>query len=738
MKRGEFKGSSIAISLEGKTPVLPKGVKVTNISLQNPVSNLDWEYLEFTNSKVFSPAAEAFNTLENRYTNAIPGTTEYKEFWSEERRRCIEGYEVDNIRISGEHYFYLNYCQIDKYDEASKTKQLGFPNFTLMDYYWFLELEKCEYPERFGLDDSERKGIILAKARRKGWSFKNAAGLAWKYTFFKKSYCIIASYLKDYAEATFKMTSQMLNFLNEYTEFRHPRLVDKQNEIESGWILKHNGQDIKKGYRSVIKTMTFKDSGFKSVGKSATRMIFEEAGLFENLIQAYTASEPLFREGTNMIGIPIIFGTGGDMDKASQDFHKMFYNPGKYGLAEYSNIYDENVEGKCGLFIDEMWYRPGNFAIEGTIYKGVDANGNPNRWAAEVSLDRERAQKMGAKKRAYTELITQKCKTPKEAFMVPDGNIFPTQELYNRLARLKSEDHYKAIGTQGRLFFSDSKLAINGVEFAPDFKLSPIHSFPLKDSDEREGCIVIYEPPIEVDGQVPPGLYIIGHDPFAVDSEEAESLGATFVLKTTKYLKHGFNEIVAAYVGRPSGGNSMGQYNLELEKLSHFYGNAKIMFENDRGSVLDHFTKRKKLHLLADEPGTVLTKLTGKKWQGTRIKGCSMGSEKMKQQGELYVYDWLLQERGKNNEDRVIYNLDLIPDVGLLEELIRYSRDGNYDRVSALFQVVIALEDNYNKYAEEINVVKAGRLDFLTKNKNLFQYSDEIYKAENFSRRERS
>lgn len=719
MRRGEFKTNSIAISLENTTPSLPKDVKVTVASMQNPVSNLDWEYLHFVNSKVFSPAATAFKKLDRKYTNAIPGTTEYKDFWAEERRRCLDGYEVEGIRISGEHYFYLNYCQIDKYDEDTKTKQLDFPNFTLMDYYWFLELEKCEYPEKHGLPEGQRKGIILAKARRKGWSFKNAAGLAWKYTFFKKSYCIIASYLKDFAEATFKMTLQMLNFLNEYTEFRHPRLVDKQTEIESGWVLKQNGQDIKKGYRSVIRTMTFKDSGHKSVGKSATRMIFEEAGLFENLIQAYTASEPLFREGTHMIGIPIIFGTGGDMDKASQDFHKMFYNPGKYGLAEYKNIYDENTEGKCGLFIDEMWYRPGNIAIEGKIYKGVDDQGNPNRWAAEVSLDRERMDKSGGKKRAYTDLVTQKCKTPKEAFMVPDGNIFPTAELYNRLARLKSDDNYKAIETPGKLFFSDGPLAINGVEFAVDFNLKPIHSFPLRDSDEREGAFVMFEPPIEVDGEVPKGMYIIGHDPFAVDSEEAESLAATYVLKTTKYMSHGYNQIVAAYIGRPSGGNSMGRYNIELEKMSQYYGNAKIMFENDRGSVLEHFTKRKKLHLLADEPGTVLTKISGKKWQGTRIKGCSMGSEKMKQQGELYVYDWLLQERGKNEEGRLIRNLDLIPDVGLLEELIRYNRDGNFDRVSAFFQLIIALEDNFNKYEEELKT-RDGRLDFLTKNRTLF------------------
>lgn len=70
-------------------------------------------------------------------------------------------------------------------------KQLDFPDFLLMDYYWFLELEKNENPGRYGLPLHEKKGMIVAKARRKGWSFKNAAGLAWKYSFFKRGLTVL-------------------------------------------------------------------------------------------------------------------------------------------------------------------------------------------------------------------------------------------------------------------------------------------------------------------------------------------------------------------------------------------------------------------------------------------------------------------------------------------------------------------------------------------------------------------
>ena len=713
---------------------IPDGFKISNHGIKNPVANLSWPWLFFTDSSVFSPAAQAFEDNKNKYgegmyTEALPNTTEYYEFWKNERHRCLNGYEpiVDEepcgVRITGEHYFYLNYTLIDKHYKfnGEDVKKLGFPNFTSMDYYWFLELEKNENPVRYGIDAHHKKGMIMTKARRKGWSFKNAAGVAWKYTFFRKSYCIIASYGKDFAESTFRMTLTMLNFIDEHTEFRQPRLVNKKDEIEAGWIEKIGGYEIKKGSRSIIKTMTFRDSGYKSAGKSCTRMVFEEAGLFDNLIKAYNISEPLFREGNQKIGIPIIFGTGGDMDKFTQDFEKMFYNPKDYGLASYENIYDDDVIGSCGYFVDEMWYRPGPLIInDKVIVKDmVDSNGNPVRWAAEIDVDLERDTKLNKNRKTYIDEITQRPKTPKEAFLIADSNIFPTAELNHRISLLKSDDYYKIAGTPGELAFSEE-----GVKFIPNLKLQPINTFPLKAGEERTGCVVIYEDPkLDENGVIPKGLYIIGHDPFAVDSDEAQSLSATYVLKTHKYPHLGYDQIVAAYVGRPYGANSMQAVNTILEKLSIYYGNAKIMFENDRGSVLEYFAKRHKLHLLADEPGTVNTKSSDKRYRTSRLKGSSMGSAAKKQQGELYTTDFLLIERGSKVDGAVIRNLDMIPDLGLLEELVRYNRDGNFDRVSAFFQLMVYLNDDLQRIDKELQYTPLNRkskLDFLINNKTLF------------------
>lgn len=439
---------TIATIIEDEKSNVPEEVheQVTNLCLINPVENLGFDYLFFHDSSVFSPAAQQFRENEDKgipcYSTAIEGTTQYLKYWREQKDRCINGYEVGGVRISGEYYFYLNFCRIEKRvqrEDGTETKKLEFPDFLTMDYYWFLTLERAENPARYGLDPLEKKGIIMAKARRKGWSFKNAAGACWIYTFFKKSRVVIASELEDKAVNTFKMFKTMCNFLNEYTEFRTPRLKDTATEVKSGWVEKINGQNIEKGYLSEVKILTLKDNPDKSAGLSCTRFIFEEAGLINYLAKAYRFAEPTLRDGKIWIGIPIIFGTGGDMEGSTQDFADMFWEPEKYGLAAFRNQYELHpMEGKSGYFVDEMWYRPGCSYVDkdGKLHLSVDNNGNVKRWVAELDLDEERAKSVGGSKEDYDVLITQKCKTPSEAFLRPQGNVFPVAELKDIHLRL--------------------------------------------------------------------------------------------------------------------------------------------------------------------------------------------------------------------------------------------------------------------------------------------------------------
>ena len=69
------------------------------------------------NTNRIRPAALRF-LKHGAYTSFLPGTKDYYDFWDEERKRCLYGYTVDEgtedeLKVTGFHYFYLNYCPID-------------------------------------------------------------------------------------------------------------------------------------------------------------------------------------------------------------------------------------------------------------------------------------------------------------------------------------------------------------------------------------------------------------------------------------------------------------------------------------------------------------------------------------------------------------------------------------------------------------------------------------------------
>lgn len=153
-------------------------------------------------------------------------------------------------------------------------------------------------------------------------------------------------------------------------------------------------------------------------------------------------------------------------------------------------------------------------------------------------------------------------------------------------------------------------------------------------------------------------------------------------------------------------------------KLSLFYGEAKIYFENVRGNVKEYFEKKKSLKLLARQPVTLFNKKASHTSKFTATPyGYPMSSRQMKLDGLHYLRDWLMEER-ENRNGKIIRNLDLIRDRALLEELIAFDLEGNYDRVMGMIGCVVGLEETYNQYVEETHQeAKDQALSFLSNNR---------------------
>ena len=174
----------------------------------------------FVNTREFSYDAYTFMKT-GAYCSYPSGTYGYKEYWDEQTRRCMEGYSVGGIRITGPHYFYLNFLQIKattKDSSGLQRKVLTFPKFLDMDYYYFHEVEKARY---------EGLSIIVAKARRKGFSYKNSALAVHMYNFYRDSTSIIGAYLQEYSDSTMSMSLEMINFINKHTAWTKRKNPDR-------------------------------------------------------------------------------------------------------------------------------------------------------------------------------------------------------------------------------------------------------------------------------------------------------------------------------------------------------------------------------------------------------------------------------------------------------------------------------------------------------------------------------
>lgn len=703
---------------------------------------------KWLNSSVFREEAIKFQKNKT-YVSAPWGTPDWQEYWETQLDRCIKGYSVfeedgTEHKITGHHYFYLNFTQIqivleNEDDESAVAEKITQnPDFWDgdYDYFWSLEIarnglftkntqvpstseEKKEWnalQKQIRILKKELKGntknnkeyqelkkkrdkisqavldrlglkvkphldyldggyhMIVGKSRRKGYSYKDGAICANVYNTQRSAQIIIGAFEKKflYPKGTMGMASDYLNFLNEHTGWAKSRdYVDKVDHKRASYAEKRNGVTIEKGYQSEIFALTFKDNPDAARGKDGKIFLLEEAGAFPNLKDSFNAIVPALGAGRFITGQIIIFGTGGDMESGTVDYADMFYNPTAYRLMPFMNIWDENAENTtCGFFHPVTWNMEGFYDEQGNS----DIEG-----ATEFELDRRREKMEAASSSVIVEKHMQEFPfSPSEAFLTVSTNNFPVVELRNQLNKVRAEHLQIIKGTAVYLERKDGKVIAR-----PDLegKLKPIYNYKVK-QDDISGCTVVYEYPVD---NPPKGLYKIGFDPYSQD--EGTSLAAIYVYKSIHSGTYSKNIIVAEFVGRPQEADDVSRI---ASLLADLY-NAEIMHENEVSHVKNYFRRIKRLDQLAVQPDAVISKNV-KSSKVARVYGMHM-NDQLKDAGEKYIKDWLLEVRDYDENGNAILNLETIYSIGLLEELILYNRKGNFDRVMAFMQVMFQCQE---------------------------------------------
>lgn len=657
---------------------------------------------KFVNTNEYTKSAEHFKKF-GCYTKAHPlyDKLDFDAYWDEEERRCKEGYAVGGVRITGEHYTYLNYTQIrlTEYDKEkfqltenilknvtqSATKTTNFPDFWDGDYYYFHTVELCR---RIG------KHLCVGKARRKGYSYKNACIANHRLNFIPRSVTLLGAFDSGvlYPEGTMQMVVECRDFFNEHTDWaKRYELKDAEDHIKAGYTLR--GESTERGYKSQVMALSFFNRPGAARGKDATLVLFEEAGMFPNLEEAVIATDRTLRDGIFVTGILIVFGTGGGENNQWAPFEKIYYNPDSYNMITFDNVWDEGARGQSvGYFIPTYQNKPGF----------MDKDGNSMNKEAEAFEDKVREDKKANSPDPKTvdRYIAEEPKCPREAFSIANDNIFPTAKISDQLFKVRNNPDMKYLARHGMLVRDAGRVILRTNEeiSANGGKIHfPIKKFPLKLGSDVYGCTTEWEPPFkDITGRVPKYLYQIWHDPYGTDKDTKfltirDSLATAYVYqRTNNFTPSRGNRIVGSWVGRP---NTMDEYNEQLFLLAERY-NAEILFENNRGDVYGYAKRNQLLEYLADEPEMLWLREIANKMG--RNKGLHI-NDKLKATGAIYLRDMLTEVIGHNaTTGQTVIFLDYIYDEALLEELLKWNSKGNFDRVSALIVGMFHIKERQN------------------------------------------
>ena len=692
------------------------------------------------------------------YNNDPANSPDWFEFWREERRRCIYGHEVGGARITGDNYFYLNYCPIQKADDPNRrntTKVKDFPDFWDGDYNYFwsrqiardgvvrawmrVKSPESEIREEEDRIDSlpekqqveERKkyldkinlyvnivpenleggyDMIVGKSRRKGYSYKNASLAACNFFCRPDSYTMFMAYEKKYLypKGIYNMTTNYITFVNENTAWSMPSdVVNRQDHIRSSYIEVKNGIKLEKGFKSEIQAISFKDNPQAGVGKDCYDIIGEEVGAWGvpgGLRATLSAMAPSVSAGALKTGMITLFGTSNDIEKGTVDFASMHERPLANKFLPFYDVWGDYPEKVEGFFHPTHWNMEGHYDKQG--------NSDLESATSAEKINRDRLKNNGATSVELQNRLREHPLNSAEAFSIISMNNFPVLELKAQLNKVKAQNLQEVKGTPVKLYYDGAEVKAKRIL---DGNIQPIISYNNLPID-KSGCVMVYEEPVN---NAPPGLYKIGYDPVRQDT--GTSLAAICVYKSVHIGSMYHSILVAEYIGRLESPDDIDHL---AEKLAVYY-NTTIMHENEVTGVKNYFRRIKRLDLLAQQPDAVISKNV-KKSKVARVYGCHM-NDQLKDAGERYVKEWLLTVLDYDDNGDPIRVIDRIYSIRLLEECISYHRKGNFDLLSAMFMCLFQVqEEAIDKEYSENNQNKAAKMlldmmgDMHRKNKRSF------------------
>lgn len=589
---------------------------------------------------------------------------------------------LHKVRITGDHYNYLNYGRIERAPNEKERKQLdkegrfkvntveGFPRFWDGDY-WNFKIDE--------LIANNNCNLCKAKARRKGFSYKRGSQAANTINANKNVTVTLAADQMDYLTekgATSYMVKVNLDWYEDKTYWRRGYLSENFDKgIELGYKKSKEGQKAF-GFRSKLLSVAIGKNESAAVGKKAIETDFEEAGKCPNLQKALDVMMSNSESGAMRIGTIRVYGTGGTKGANWEAFSNCFYNPGKNDMLPMENIWDANSRhAVCGFFFPQIW-----------DYEPFIEDGNSLLFASwKDDYDKKRGAEKEKNAGEYNIYVGQRANSPNEAFTNTQENIFHSPELTNHINAIKYDksNHFYEDGwyilDDGRVRFITKQECIERTIFGSDRFHEYITDVPHNSKTDVHGCIREFYSPIPNDGS----LYFISYDPYRVDKNKEEvstknSLASFQVwMRTNSKTPYMGKRLVASYCGRLDTMEAVDK----LVLYACLRWNCKVLYEAGTGELVTNFKKWGYRDKLLKDPSSYINRSV----DGPRITGYGIviGDGDIKLEGMRMVRDFLYEIVGKTSDDTPIYRFNQIYDISFLLELDRFIFGRNADRLSS-------------------------------------------------------
>ena len=596
-------------------------------------------------------------------------SSEYAAFFNFHKELCLDGFMMGDTYINPFLYWHLNFwhTEVDVIDERGRISQ-KYNNPLLRDNEWLVttEIDRAQ---------KEKKGLVILGIRRFAKSVLEASYIGWGATFDENSQNIIAGLNAPDIKLITDKLDKGLNFIPE--AWRWQRIEDNwKNQVTLG-IKTRAGERIPFS-QILIRNLDEGNNEEAIAGTKPRKLIIDEIGK-GNFLRGFQAAVPGFTTPYGWGCSPILTGTGGDMKKF-MDAKTLMFDVDNFNFLSYDNSPDSRRVH--GLFISYKYRMeaklPSTLGVHLNRPTEDDLHNVPmlisdDTRAKEITITNLERLKKAGDRIAY---LKEKMYYPLEVddiFLNEDTNIFDIEAAKRQKTRLHNNEK---TGTPVILFSDGERIAH---EFTDK---QPITNFPLKNSDMKDAPVVIYEFPIE---SPPYGLYVAGVDPYRQGkSAYSSSLGAVYVYKRMHDLtgEKYQDMFVASYVARP---DKKEQWEEQARLLIKYY-NARTLCENDDISFIEYMKAKGDAHYLEKQPQWLMEVVPN-----TTVKR-EYGVHRSSQKVIDYLHNCLKKymeeviHKETDDEGNVIKEVTGVSkmfDPLLLEEVIQYNDEGNFDRIVA-------------------------------------------------------